>query len=274
MSENEKYQLYLASREWAIIKEAIKKRCGGICERCRNAPMYAVHHMTYIRKYHERLEDLQGVCNPCHEYLSGKTSRDPINHVGDGVVVYLAGPISGQPWREELLKSTGHAHSENEVGRIYGDWEIAEDALPGGFSFCGPWREDTYGGHGGPDEQGSHCRDVAYGKGMHETEELDENKRAVIVHLCKKAIRQCDAVFVWIPENITGIPAGTLLEIGYAHALQKPIYCNYHPGAPHYDDCWFLLHMCDGFDADSSVEAAWNGFVKFWKRKTYVEQWR
>lgn len=37
--------------------------------------------MTYERLGHERLEDLLGLCEPCHEFLSGKRQRDPCSHV-------------------------------------------------------------------------------------------------------------------------------------------------------------------------------------------------
>lgn len=75
--EKEKYQAYLCSREWAEKREAVRERCGGICERCENLSMDAVHHLTYARKYEESLEDLQSICRFCHEYTHGKLSVDP-----------------------------------------------------------------------------------------------------------------------------------------------------------------------------------------------------
>jgi hypothetical protein len=71
------YQQYLASREWALKREAVRKRAGNKCERCRAAKMDAVHHKTYANVGHEPLEDLQAICNPCHEFLSGKSNNDP-----------------------------------------------------------------------------------------------------------------------------------------------------------------------------------------------------
>lgn len=68
----EKYQAYLASREWALKKQAVRERCSGICEHCGEEPMYSVHHQTYARLYCEDLADLLGVCDDCHRYLSGK----------------------------------------------------------------------------------------------------------------------------------------------------------------------------------------------------------
>jgi 5-methylcytosine-specific restriction endonuclease McrA len=59
--DKEKYQAYLCSREWAEKREAVRKRAGGKCERCSTLPMDAVHHLTYVRKYNEDLEDLQAI---------------------------------------------------------------------------------------------------------------------------------------------------------------------------------------------------------------------
>lgn len=72
------YGAYLASREWALLREAVRERSGGVCERCRRNPQQAVHHLTYERVGRELLEDLQAICTPCHEYLSGKAERDPL----------------------------------------------------------------------------------------------------------------------------------------------------------------------------------------------------
>lgn len=76
-NEKEKYAAYLCSREWSETKNAIRARCHGKCERCLRFNMESVHHLTYIRKFFERLSDLQAVCNQCHEYIHGKSNYDP-----------------------------------------------------------------------------------------------------------------------------------------------------------------------------------------------------
>ncbi|HEY6363176.1 MAG TPA: hypothetical protein VI585_00155 [Candidatus Binatia bacterium] len=77
MPENFDYKRYLASREWAQRKEAVRKRSGGFCERCLWGDYEATHHLTYANIGNEPLEDLLGVCNACHEYLSAKSDHDP-----------------------------------------------------------------------------------------------------------------------------------------------------------------------------------------------------
>lgn len=87
--DREKYGLYLNSREWAEKRNAVKKRSGGVCERCKHNPSSQVHHLTYNRKYNEPLEDLQDICRPCHEFIHGRREDDPSNRLGiqPGMVV-------------------------------------------------------------------------------------------------------------------------------------------------------------------------------------------
>lgn len=76
-NEKEKYAAYLCSREWAEKREAVKKRAMGRCERCKVLDMDSCHHLTYERKYAEKLSDLQAICTPCHEFTHGKSDFDP-----------------------------------------------------------------------------------------------------------------------------------------------------------------------------------------------------
>ena len=71
------YKDYLASREWALLKRAVRVRSLGICERCGRAPANQTHHKTYKRIGREELADLQDVCGLCHEYLSAVSDFDP-----------------------------------------------------------------------------------------------------------------------------------------------------------------------------------------------------
>lgn len=75
--DKSEYQTYLASREWARLREFVRQRSGGLCERCLKNPMQAVHHRTYERVGKERATDLIAICNPCHEFVSAKRQDDP-----------------------------------------------------------------------------------------------------------------------------------------------------------------------------------------------------
>lgn len=74
------YHRYLASREWALLREQVRTRSGNVCEHCGLVRQQAVHHLTYERLGHEDLDDLMAVCNRCHEFLSGKTDQDPLRY--------------------------------------------------------------------------------------------------------------------------------------------------------------------------------------------------
>lgn len=72
-----KYELYLQSPEWGQKRLAVRERCLGVCERCRTLPQQHTHHLTYINRYNEPLEDLQGVCRACHKFIHGRIAFDP-----------------------------------------------------------------------------------------------------------------------------------------------------------------------------------------------------
>jgi DNA-binding transcriptional regulator YiaG len=68
---------YFASRQWFLLRERVRERCSDTCEHCGASKMAQVHHKTYERMGNELLEDLLGVCEPCHLWLSGKTDVNP-----------------------------------------------------------------------------------------------------------------------------------------------------------------------------------------------------
>jgi hypothetical protein len=88
-NDKEKYAAYMCSREWSVLKEAVRERAHGKCERCRVLPIDATHHLTYARKYNEHLEDLQGNCNHCHNFTHGKSEFDP--KANAAVISYMNG---------------------------------------------------------------------------------------------------------------------------------------------------------------------------------------
>jgi hypothetical protein len=114
------YHRHLASREWALLKIQVRERSGGLCERC-GAKQQATHHLTYERLGHERLEDLLGVCNPCHEYLSGKGELDPAGARLDPLPqgIYLVVPVGNDPacavrlW-QEIVRLLTQAYAANQ----------------------------------------------------------------------------------------------------------------------------------------------------------------
>lgn len=74
----ERWNCYMASREWRLLRNQVRNRSGGFCERCDHSPATDVHHLTYIRRFNECLEDLIDLCRGCHLYMSAETHQDPI----------------------------------------------------------------------------------------------------------------------------------------------------------------------------------------------------
>lgn len=114
--DTEKRQRYYCSREWGLKKKAVHARADGICERCHRNPIAAVHHLTYIRLYREKLEDLQGVCFPCHEFIHGHIDEDP---------AYDSQPVPMPPAATDRLVAVPCARCgrvSDLVGRSGRDW--------------------------------------------------------------------------------------------------------------------------------------------------------
>jgi 5-methylcytosine-specific restriction endonuclease McrA len=65
------YREYLASDAWDQIRRKVWNRARNRCERCKERPVSDVHHLTYERIGHERMEDLIALCRPCHEAAHG-----------------------------------------------------------------------------------------------------------------------------------------------------------------------------------------------------------
>ena len=75
---NTRYAEYLNSTAWKQKRIAVLERCDGVCERCAKFLVDEVHHLSYVHVFDERLEELQGLCRPCHAFLHGASGIDPL----------------------------------------------------------------------------------------------------------------------------------------------------------------------------------------------------
>jgi hypothetical protein len=175
------YQAYLASREWALKREAVRERAHG-----RVNGMDAVHHRTYERVGNEHLDDLVAICDPCQEYLSGKRHTDPLT---DGVAIYLAGPFLKPDWRQDLLAERQAIHGSPMLDD--GNFTVMKRGLRGGFDAAGPWRLQTHGtnDHGILTDHGGGLCWCCDGAGA-------------VVGVCKRSIARSDAVFAWLLKTV------------------------------------------------------------------------
>lgn len=231
--DREKYQAYLCSREWALLRNAVRERCGGKCERCKVNEMDCVHHLTYARKYDERLDDLAGWCNSCHEFTHGKSDHDPAER--SPIVIpfcgrlvktfYLAGKITGTDWRDAIVPNWSEENHSWTYSHALWNWDQAKrwSVVPAVCSvngvtldYAGPWWRDvfchgratsSYEPHGYGDDLGNLIN-----------EQSDSTIRQEIAAAVSSAVLASDMVFAWIDSDDA---YGTLFEIGMAAGLDK-----------------------------------------------------
>jgi hypothetical protein len=261
----EKYNLYLASREWAVLKEAVRARSGGVCERCRNADGQQVHHQTYERKYAEQLEDLVHTCAPCHEFLSGKRAADPVLEAPPRIMgrpiqsVYLAGKITGTKWRDQIVAKgwSFENHSAIDFELEAGIWHTIHGCLPipdgRKLDLTGPYWRPFH-------DRGGHS-DITDASGLHAYQKLLRTDGVVgldpelpkLTDQIESSIRCCDLVFAWIDSLDC---YGTFVELGIARALNRVVVVS-HP--PDFDgtEVWLAIRMGHICGLSASPADAW-----------------
>lgn len=262
----EKYQLYLASREWAVLKEAVRKRSGGTCERCANAPAQQVHHQTYERVYQEVLTDLVHLCPPCHEFLSGKLERDPVfsgpvRLMGRTIqTVYLAGKITNTTWRDQIVTKgwSFENHSAIDFDLSEGVWKTIKGCLPlpdgRRLDLTGPYWQPSIdcGGHGRIQNSFA-IHSFTKLTNKDEILNVDPGILDLVVQI-RSSIKRSDLVFAWIDSMDC---FGTLVEIGYAFGQECVVVV---ASPPDFDtsDIWMpfsFRHIGGTYDTPGE---AWN----------------
>lgn len=119
--------------------------------------------------------------------------------------IYLAGKIAKDDWRHEVVKDL---RGDLEPGST--DWPLRKDAIAPGVHFTGPhFISCDHGCAHGPN---------THGRGDDCSGNSESAQRTV--ELCLKAVRESTAVFAWLNDPSAH---GTLVEIGYAKALNIPI---------------------------------------------------
>ena len=66
-AHKKKYYDYLASAEWAEIRNDLFTNRGRKCEYCGSTHRLQIHHLTYVNVFKEEPEDLVILCAACHK---------------------------------------------------------------------------------------------------------------------------------------------------------------------------------------------------------------
>jgi hypothetical protein len=69
------YQFYLHSDEWKEKRSEMRDICDGLCMRCGDEGNI-LHHMTYDNILCEPLDELEWVCERCHDRIHRTESID------------------------------------------------------------------------------------------------------------------------------------------------------------------------------------------------------
>lgn len=255
-NDREKYSAYLCSREWCEKREAVRERSGGICERCCVRPMDACHHLTYERKYAERLEDLQAICTPCHEFTHGKINRDPAQDIParlfgrDIYKVYLAGKFDSPNWRESILRGT-----RISAVREDGSCQIKDKGHT--MSVIGP-KFVEFHEHAG---EGVGAHRSATHQCNHGTE-LATPRRQCFNNRATELL-DSDLVFAWISCSSA---FGTLVELGLSFGYSfgrwkkkslSSVRAVAFSNRELLDEMWFAAETCDWVGVCKSPKQAW-----------------
>lgn len=152
--------------------------------------------------------------------------------------VYLAGKIAKSDWRHDLVPHLRGEYVDDGADSV-DEWRTVPMLF--GLEYVGPYFASCDHGcaHGGEHAWiGGGCI------GMQTSDGSNLPTRANTALLCRSAIEKCDAFFAWMDGGETAY--GTLVEIGMAHALGKPIYLASSWEAPEPEPC----DHCKSGDSD------------------------
>lgn len=169
--------------------------------------------------------------------------------------IYLAGKISANDWRHQIVTELRNVDTVKDYkGHVIlpDGWPTLKDAIFGQHDYVGPYfitsnqHGPTYHGrdkHGNGANGGDFESPVWSPSNFEESPpdhggDLPDNQetRLQVVRLCLRAIQHADVVFAWI-DSMTAY--GTLVELGFAVARQKPIWWVQKTGDYDIKDMWF-----------------------------------
>lgn len=171
--------------------------------------------------------------------------------------VYLAGKVGHTDWRHSLfsLRAVQLRYQQSRDLIHLAEGPLKRD----GFEYAGPYfLGDDHGCFHGENQHG--LIDPGYADGVAQD---DPNfpqvlERSTVLNSCLYWLTNADVLFCWI-DSATAF--GTLVEIGYAAALKKPMFLASPDGIP---DMWFARLLAARSVQARSATDAWKMFVEWW----------
>jgi nucleoside 2-deoxyribosyltransferase len=187
------------------------------------------------------------------------------------IKVYLAGKIARNDWRHDIFPKLSRATENQEISfdvfRYEGPFFIAG----GGYNnqkgaFHGPC---THGRGAGAEHETDDLHDydsydpgaVYYSDGewsaTHNGMNLGEDTTAEVVDKCINWITNSHIIFCWLDKPDA---YGTLVELGLAKQMGKPIFLAMPIGFKTYKDMWFAWTLADMSIMIADHKQAWDLF--------------
>lgn len=158
---------------------------------------------------------------------------------------YLAGKISKKDWRDTIVTQRETTNAALDVTEI-DQWVIQNFAIWGRHHYAGPFfmTGDHYQSCHGDDGHGTRAQQSIYGGDPHCSD--GDEQRAKVRDLCLEAIGRANVVYAWIDSLDC---YGTIVELGYARALQKEIWI---AGPRRFRDMWFVYELATFVDDEAT----------------------
>jgi hypothetical protein len=237
------------------------------CPKCRRASLRRRVSELRCPSCSWSLTIPEGTRGVCPEGSAVIAEESPVIFGNEIKSFYLAGKITGDDWRSEIIKGYGH---ENQIAadlpKDPGDfWETLDKAVCvldcHHLTYTGPWWV-------APELECGHARAINHSLGPHATPHLDSHgypvdlsgtwDKSVVCHNIRTAIKRADLVFAWINSADC---YGTLFEIGYAVALGKAVVIAFHcKDGEITQEHWVSHHMADITYQATSPTMAWQRF--------------
>lgn len=177
---------------------------------------------------------------------------------GGSQTFYLAGKItSWDDWRFGIIHPDLVDNFPQDTTR---NWTVQQNVIENKHHYAGPFF--SYTGHGciatAPDEHG------LWAKTLCRHDPAGEDHAANVVRNCLAAIQRASILFAWIDSHDC---YGTIVEIGYALASNKPVWI---AGPRYFRDMWFCYKTAErvAINPFPSAKEAFDKHLQAWESES------